>query len=89
MKPMPTTMTLAIRPKKDRSQPLHAAQFADALLRMSTAAALSGMSESTLYRRVAADPTFPKLVKMGSRCTRIRAGDLTAWLKSKHQQAGL
>lgn len=68
---------------KHKPQPLHAAQIADALLRMSTAATLSGLSEATLYRKAATDPTFPKLVKMGKRCTRIRAGDLTAWLAAQ------
>ena len=65
------------------TQPLHVAQIPDALLRMRTAAAVSGMSEATLYRRAKTDPDFPKLVKLGTRCTRIRAGDLTAWLASK------
>lgn len=64
-------------------QPLHAAQIADALLKMSTAAAVAGLSEATLYRKAKADPTFPRLVKMGQRCTRIRAGDLTAWLAAQ------
>ena len=61
-------------------QPLQAAQIADALLKLSTAAAVAGISETTIYRKAASDPTFPKLVKLGRRCTRIRAGDLTAWL---------
>ena len=64
-------------------QPLHAAQIADALLTLRTASAVSGLSEATLYRKAKADPTFPRLVKMGQRCTRIRAGDLTAWLAAQ------
>ncbi len=62
---------------------MHAAQIADALLRMKTAAAVAGLSEATLYRKAKTDPTFPRLVKMGQRCTRIRAGDLTAWLAAQ------
>lgn len=69
--------------RSTKPQPLHAAQIADALLTMRTAAAVSGLSEATLYRKASNDPTFPKLVKLGSRCTRIRAGDLTAWLTSQ------
>lgn len=69
--------------KKTGFQPLQAAQVADALLKLSTAAAISGMSEATLYRRAKTDPTFPKLIKLGTRCTRIRAGDLTAWLSAQ------
>ena len=68
---------------RSNPQPLHAAQIADSLLRLSTAAAVSGLSEATLYRKAASDPTFPKLVKLGKRCTRIRAGDLTAWLAAQ------
>jgi prophage regulatory protein len=66
-----------------KPQPLHAAQIADALLTLRTAGAVGGMSVATIYRRAASDPTFPKLVKLGTRCTRIRAGDLTAWLSAQ------
>ena len=67
-------------------QPLHAAQIPDALLTISTASAVSGLSAPTIYRKAATDPTFPKLVKMGKRCTRIRAGELTAWLAAQGEQ---
>ena len=66
-----------------RPQPLSVAQIPDALLTMPTAAAVMGLSEATLYRKAASDPTFPRLVKLGKRCTRIRAGDLTAWIATK------
>lgn len=80
-----TTNTRADKAKRGsiNPQPLHAAQISDALLKMSTAAAVSGLSEASLYRKAASDPTFPKLVKLGKRCTRIRAGDLTAWLAAQ------
>ena len=71
------------QPERGKPQPLHAAQIADALLKMATASVIAGLSEATLYRKAKTDPTFPKLVKLGKRCTRIRAGDLTAWLASK------
>jgi len=71
------------KPKRGGNQPLHAAQIADALLTLRTASAVAGLSEATLYRKAKTDPTFPPLVKMGRRCTRIRAGALTAWLASK------
>lgn len=79
--------TLPNTSKHSERQPLHAATIPDALLRLSTAAALLGASEATLYRKAAADPTFPRLVKMGKRCTRIRAGDLTAWLAAQAGKA--
>lgn len=48
-------------------------------------AALTGWSKATIYRRARdkADPTFPRLIRLSSRCTRIRAGDLMAWLKAQ------
>ena len=64
-------------------QPLQAAQISNALLKLETAAVLSGVSVPTLYRKAASDPTFPKLIKMGKRCTRIRAGELMAWLDAQ------
>ena len=73
----------ASRPGRGNNQPLHAAQIADALLTLRTVSAVAGMSSATIYRRASTDPTFPRLIRMGKRCTRIRAGDLTAWLASK------
>ena len=78
-----STPAQADKPKRGGNQPLHAAQIADALLTLRTASALAGLSEATLYRKAKTDPTFPPLVKLGQRCTRIRAGALTAWLASK------
>ena len=69
-----------LQPARGAPQPLHVAQLDDALLKMTTAAAIAGLSQPTLYRRAASDPTFPKLVRLGRRCTRIRAGDLKRWL---------
>jgi predicted DNA-binding transcriptional regulator AlpA len=68
-------------------QPLDAAQVPDALLRMRTVAAIAGLSEASLYRKAATDPTFPKLIRLSARCTRIRAGDLTAWLVAQAGKA--
>lgn len=73
----------ASKPTRGGNQPLHAAQIADALLTLRTASAVAGLSAATLYRKAKTDPTFPRLVKMGQRCTRIRAGDLTAWLAAQ------
>ncbi len=65
------------------AQPVSVADNPDALLKIPTAAMLAGGGVSTIYHRARTDPTFPKLIKMGARCTRIRAGDLTAWLKAQ------
>jgi prophage regulatory protein len=82
--------TQSLTTKKERirsTQPLAAAQLADALLTLKTAGAVAGMSEDTIYRKAKTDPSFPKLIRIGARCTRIRAGDLTAWLNSLGQSA--
>lgn len=64
-------------------QPLHVAQVNEALLKLTVVRELTGMSTSTLYRKAASDPTFPKLIKLGTRCTRIKAGDLNAWIAAQ------
>lgn len=91
MTPNPIQPAQAIQtastPKRHPTQPLHAAQIADALLTLRTASAVAGMSQATLYRKAKADPTFPRLIKMGKRCTRLRAGDLTAWLALQAEAA--
>lgn len=71
------------KPERGSSQPLQAAQIAEALLTLRTASAIAGLSIATLYRRAKDDPSFPRLIRMGARCTRIRAADLTAWLSVK------
>jgi prophage regulatory protein len=63
-------------------QPLHAAQVDDALLKCRTVQALTGLSEATIYRKVAAG-LFPEPIRLGARCTRWRAGDVTAWLRAQ------
>lgn len=63
-------------------QSLDAARLPDALLTIKTAATLAGLSPSTLYRKAQTEPDFPRFIHIGARCTRIRAGDFTAWLNS-------
>lgn len=74
---------ITAKPRTANTQPLQAVQIPDALLTINTVSAVAGLSASTIYRKAASDPTFPKLVRMGTRCTRIRAGDLTAWLAAQ------
>ena len=78
-----TAVQRTVRRRCTNPQPLHAALVADALLTLKTASAVAGLSEATLYRRAANDKTFPRLIRMGARCTRIRAGDLLAWLSAQ------
>lgn len=55
----------------------------DALITVKTAAALAARGVSTLYLLARTDPTFPRLIKRGARCTRIKASDMQAWLQQQ------
>lgn len=68
-------------PRTAYQQPLHAAQLADALLKIQTVQAITGLSAPTIYRKVAAKD-FPEPVRLGTRCTRWRAGAVMAWLQA-------
>ncbi len=70
-------------PRKKNAQPLHAVQIEDALLTLENAGKVCGLSIPTLYRKAKTDPAFPPLIRIGARCTRIRAGDLTRWLAAQ------
>ena len=63
-----------------RKQPLEALQIPDALLHMETVAVASGLSVSTLYRKAAAGEL--ELVRMGTRCTRVRSSVARAFIQA-------
>lgn len=79
--------SLKQRPRGPRvPQPLQAAQVPDALLTVATMRALTGESVSTIYRRwadPATDPLYPRPIKLGKRCTRVKAAHVMAWLKAQ------
>lgn len=64
-------------------QSLHAAQIADALLRLQSVQDLSGLGKTSIYKAINAGELTP--VRMGKRCTRFRAADVLAWLQAKAQ----
>ncbi len=67
--------------RKQRSvQPLHAAQIADALLKLKTLQDLSGLGKTSLYQRIKAGELTP--VHLGKRCTRFRASEVQRFLQS-------
>lgn len=72
----------AIKPRRQHRQTVAAAQIPDARLKIHTVVELTGWSESSLRRKVAAK-TFPAPIKDGTRCTRWVASDVIAWLRSK------
>ena len=65
-------------------QPLEAATLPDALLKIQTVAAITGLSPSTIFRKLAADPPqFPVPVRLGTRCTRWKSASVRAWLSAQ------
>lgn len=70
------------KPRVRAQQPLHAAQLADALLRLRTVEAITGLSRSTIYAKLKAGE-FVEPIRLGARCTRFRAGDVQAWLAAQ------
>lgn len=73
--------------KPRTEQPLHAAQIADALLKIQTVQALVGLGKTTIYKKVA-EGTFPAPIRQGSRCSRFVAGQIQAWLRAQAQKGG-
>jgi len=60
-------------------QPIEAASFDAALLKIKTVSAITGLSAPTIYRKLAAKQ-FPEPVRLGTRCTRWPAAGVRAWL---------
>lgn len=72
----------SIEKKGRKVQPLEAANNPNALLQFSTVCDLAGLSRATIHRLIQKGQ-FVEPVRLSSRCTRFRAGDVTAWLASK------
>lgn len=81
MQAIRTTARSARQPdKREPKQPLSILSLPDAMLTTETVEAISGLSISTINRQIKNGGDFPKPIKFGPRCTRWRAGDVTAWL---------
>lgn len=61
-------------------QPLEAVAVPDALLKLKTVAALSGLGRTSLYSRINAGELA--VVRLGKRCTRVRASEAQRFLQS-------
>lgn len=78
-------MTQQVKPieKKSRKvQPLEAANNPNALLQFATVCDLTGLSRATLYRLIA-ERRFVGPIRLSTRCTRFRAGEVMAWLAAQ------
>lgn len=69
------------RQPREETQPLHALQVQDALLKLSVVRGVTGLSASSIYRLARRGELVP--IKMGARCTRWRAGDVRVWLAAR------
>jgi prophage regulatory protein len=63
-------------------QTVTAAQIADARLKIQTVMELTGLSDSTIRRKVR-ESAFPQPIKDGTRCTRWVASDVITWLRRR------
>lgn len=72
----------ASKATRQHRQTVAAAQNPDARLKIQTLIELTGLSESSIRRKVVAE-TFPAPIKDGTRCTRWVAADVTAWLRTR------
>lgn len=63
-------------------QSLAVFDFPDALLRLEVVLTVTGLSRSALYRRIQSG-SFCQPVRLNSRCSRWRAGDVQAWLRAQ------
>ena len=60
---------------------MNAAETPERIIRISTVLERTGLSRSTLYRKVQ-DGSFPKQLKLSERCAGWRESAVTAWMKN-------
>ena len=46
------------------------------------AAAMLSIGESTVWKKVKEDPSFPRPVRLSPKCTRFKVDDIRKWVKS-------
>lgn len=72
--------------KRRNPQPIEVAANPDSLLNVETVSALIGAGRSRIYD-LESKGLFPSAIRLGTRCTRWRAGDVTDWLKAQTPSA--
>ena len=60
---------------------MNTAEAPDRFIRISTVLERTGLSRSTLYRKVQ-DGSFPRQLKLSERCAGWRESAVTAWMKN-------
>lgn len=74
-------MALSKQFRKSPDQPLSAAKIDEALLKLRTVQALTGLGKTSIYERIKAGEFKP--IRLGNRCTRFRASAVQAWLQAQ------
>lgn len=72
----------------ERSQPIEAGTLPDALLKVKTVEAMTGLSRPSIYRLLA-QCKFPEPVRLGRRCTRWPAAAVREWIQAQAAGAAL
>lgn len=73
-------MTIKAKTRTPSSQPLQVAQISDALLKLRTLQHLSGLGRTTLFAKIKAGEL--EVVRIGSRCTRVRGSEVQRFLQT-------
>lgn len=79
--PHATSPTTGRASRRTPDQPVQMLDVPDALLKVQTVSAATGLSASGIQRK-AREGSFPQPVRLGSRCTRWRAADVKGWLQA-------
>ena len=74
--------TFPSRQKRPSIQTVQSLHIPEALLRLQTVIEVTGLSESSIRRKVV-QGAFPAPIKDGARCTRWVAGSVSNWLRAK------
>lgn len=56
-------------------------QLADNLIDLKSVRAGTGLSGSTIYKMME-NKAFPQAIRLGKKCTRWRASEVSAWIKN-------
>lgn len=72
----------------EKRQPIEAGNLPDALLKLATVEAMTGLSRPSIYRRLALGE-FPEPVRLGRRCTRWPAAAVREWIQAQAAEAAL
>lgn len=73
-------MANTAKPRTLNHQPLQVAQIAEALLKIRTLQDLSGLGRTTLYAKIKTGELA--VVRIGSRCTRVRGDEAQRFLRA-------